>query len=418
MNKNAGETKKSKDEGIIEKSKNGKMEYYARIVRIDGNGKKRQITQKAESKSQARRLRDELAEKFDSRGENAITGDKMLFRGLCDFYEREKLFPAVYQGAGALRRKVAGVSSLVPAQCYLRVLKTHFGAKRIRFITHNDIEQFKLLRLATPTKHNRERSISDVNHNLTLLRAIFRFAITKGWLHESPFAQGKPLISTADENRRSRILSFDEERRLIDVCLSGSEKTYTRRHKNTGAVETVKVFMKSRRRHLVPLIITAIETAMRRGELLKLRWRDVDFIRREIRILATNTKTARARVVPVTDIVAGELRALWEQSTKDANALVFGITDSVKKSFNAACSDAEITDFHFHDLRHTAITRMIEAGMPPMQIMAISGHTQMTTFARYVNTDEHTIKRVAAAMNNLRAEAFDEKNAETTDFVN
>ena len=406
MAKTKSDEKKGVSENSIIQKKNkatGKTEWYARIVRFDGNGQKKQIVEKAESKSHARRLRDELREKYDTRGENAITGDKMLFRELCEHYEREKLFAAQYQGAGAKRRKIAGVASLVPAQCYLRTLKTHFGAKHIRFITHSDVERFKLERLATPTKHNRERSVSDVNHSLTLLRAIFRFAITKSWLLESPFTRGKPIISTADENRRDRILSFDEERRLLDVCLRGYEKTYTRQHKNTGKPETVTVFMKSRRRHLVPIIYTAVETAMRRGELLKLRWRDVDFIRREIRILATNTKTARARVVPITDVVFDQLQNLWANSPQDVDQLVFGFTDSVNTSFKNACRDAGINDLNFHDLRHSAITRMIEAGMPPMQIMAISGHTQMNTFARYVNADSNTVQRIAAAMNSLRA---------------
>lgn len=397
-------TKSNRDIGIItKKDKNGNESYYARITRTDGDGKAKQITQKAESKSHARRLYAELKDKFDSRGENAITGDKMLFRELCDHYETDKLFEARYHGTGANRRKVAGVSSLQTARHYLSVLKTHFGAKRITFITHNDIEKFKLKRLATITKYGRERSVSDVNHSLKLLRAMLRFAITKSWLLESPFLKGKPLISTADENKRDRILSFDEERRLIAVCSEKREMTYTRKDRTTGEPKTVKAFIESRRKHLVPIILTAIETAMRHGELIKLRWRDVDLTKRQIYILATNTKTAKARTVPITEIVFEQLSELWEQSPKDKDAIVFGINDSIKKAFSNARSDAGLENLVFHDLRHTAITRMVEAGMPPMQIMSISGHTQMTTFARYVNADSNTVKRVGDAMNDFRA---------------
>jgi len=106
----------------------------------------------------------------------------------------------------------------------------------------------------------------------------------------------------------------------------------------------------------------------------------------------------------VTERVTNELRRLWDESPQNPEDLVFGITDTVKTSFAAACRDAVVEDFRFHDCRHTAITRMIQAGMPPMQVMKISGHTQMTTFARYVNTDGHTARNVAAALDAFWAE--------------
>jgi integrase len=75
--------------------------------------------------------------------------------------------------------------------------------------------------------------------------------------------------------------------------------------------------------------------------------------------------------------------------------LVFGVKDTVKRSFASACRDAGIEGFHFHDCRHTAITRMIQAGLSPMEVMKISGHTQMNTFARYVNPNTQAVNRIA-----------------------
>ena len=77
------------------------------------------------------------------------------------------------------------------------------------------------------------------------------------------------------------------------------------------------------------------------------------------------------------------------------NELVFGIKDTVKRSFASACRDAEIEGFRFHDCRHTAITRMIQAGLSPMEVMKVSGHTQMNTFARYVNPNTQAVTRIA-----------------------
>ena len=110
------------------------------------------------------------------------------------------------------------------------------------------------------------------------------------------------------------------------------------------------------------------------------------------------TKTMRSRNIGMSERMVNELRNLWDVSTQDYEALVFGITDTVKTAFASACKEAGIESFRFHDCRHTAITRMIQAGVAPMQVMKISGHTQMTTFARYVNTDDDAVRKTAQAI--------------------
>lgn len=360
------------DKGLIQKKNktSGKLEWYARIVRVDGSGKKKEYTAKAESKAHARKLREELATKYDTRGENAVDGRKLLFRQAADVYQQKRLFKAVYHGKGDKRRKVAGVRALDGALSYLKVLREHFGSRQIKNISHSDIESFKIKRLSTPTRHGNERSISDVNSTLSLLRTIMKFCKQEGWITNSPFELGKTLISRADEVRRERTLSLDEERRLIDACVE-------------------------KRSHLRPLVMTAVDTAMRRGELIKLAWEHVDLKHRTLKVIALNTKTARPRTIALTDRVYNELEQLWNLSDKEPKGLVFGIKNSFKKSFISACKDAQLEDFHFHDLRHTSISRMIKLGFAPMEIMKISGHSQINIFSRYVNPNEDTIRQVA-----------------------
>jgi integrase len=245
----------------------------------------------------------------------------------------------------------------------------YLGAKKIKNITPSDIERFKQNRLDDPIifkkknedgefiKVSRDRAMASVNRELALLRSILNDAVYNGWLIRSPFLNAKGLISLADENKRERVLSFDEEKKLLIACVADMPRTYPRNGKE------VSVVIKSRRKHLKPLIILALDTAMRRGELLKLCWRDVDLENRLISILAFNTKTAKARTVGMTERVYQELTRLWEQSPKDYDELVFGIKDTVKRSFASACRDAEIEGFHFHDCRHTAITRMIQSSL-------------------------------------------------------
>ena len=111
--------------------------------------------------------------------------------------------------------------------------------------------------------------------------------------------------------------------------------------------------------------------------------------------MAFNTKTAKPRIVGMTQRVYAELTRLWEQSPKDSDELVFGVKDNITRSFTSACRDAKIEGFRFHDCRHTAITRMIQAGLSPMEVMKVSGHTQMNTFARYVNPNTQAVTRIA-----------------------
>ena len=348
-------------------------QLYARFVYTDGEGKRREKHLKAESKTHARELYDKMSREFEDHGQQTIDAVRMSFRQLAEAYEKIKLQPAEYKGD----RKIAGRRSYKTPKGYLKTLVQHFGAKRIKSISHADIEKFGLERMKTPTHSGKERTIASVNRELEVMRAVMRFAVRSGWLIKSPFETGDTLISKADEVQRERILSREEEALLLLAC--------------TG-----------RRAHLRPLLIAALDTAMRRGELIQLKWSDVDFENRTISVRALTTKTARSRVVPISSRLLEELKALFGKAEQDSDS-VFGISDNVKNGFAAACRAAGIEGFRLHDCRHTSITRMIQAGMAPMQVMKISGHTQMSTFARYVNADGDAVRRAAAAIDAFHA---------------
>jgi integrase len=390
--------KDPRDIGIIQKKdRDGNPVFFARIVRREGSGKPKQYTARANDKSHARRLLKELREKYDDRGERAIDGDKMTFRQLAGEYEAKKLIPAQFHEGNGGVRKIAGRKSLAGPKTYLKTLVAHFGNKRIKGITHADIEAFRHLRLKSPIERKdkegkvhstKERAIASVQRELEVMRGCLRFAYKQGWLVRSPFDMGEPLISKADEVRRERVLSHEEERRLLTAC-GERTVTYKRGKKEITAQDKGK-----RRKHLRPLLIAALETAMRRGELLKLIWRDVDFELGIIYVRATNTKTERARIVPITAKLKDELLRMGRQNA-NPDSLVFGITDTIKNSFKKLCDIAGVDNFRLHDCRHTAITRMIAAGVSTPEVMKISGHTQMTTFLRYLNPTNESLQRAA-----------------------
>lgn len=359
-------------------------QLYARFVYTDGEGKRREKHVKAESKTHARELHDKMEREFRDHGQQTIDATRMTFRQLAEIYEKARLQPAEYKGD----RKIAGRRSYKAPQGYLRTLNAYFGSKRIKSITHADVEKFKLERLKTPTPSGKERTIASINRELEVMRAMMRFSVRSGWIIKSPFETGDTLISKADEIQRERVLSREEEARLLLAC--------------TG-----------RRSHLRPFLIAALDTAMRRGELIQLKWSDVDFENRRISVRAMTTKTARSRTVPISSRLLEELKSLFENAKQDSDS-VFGISDNVKNGFASACNAAGIEDFRLHDCRHTAITRMIQAGMTPMQVMKISGHTQMSTFARYVNADDDAVKRAAAAIDSFHIASANEYSS----FVN
>jgi integrase len=209
---------------------------------------------------------------------------------------------------------------------------------------------------------------------------MFNVAQREGWILKNPFGSGDSLISVADEQKRERILTRAEETKLLAAC------------------ET------SQRAHLKGILICALDTGMRQGEIFSLRWRDVDIENGLVNIQAFHTKTMKERQVAMTTRLALELEQLKARAPDNPNGLVFGINDNVKRSFGAARSDAGLQDLRFHDLRHTAATRLVGAHVPLSEVGRVLGHTQANTTYRYVNANIETAKRTAAALDAFNAE--------------
>lgn len=368
---------------------------HARVGHTDEHGKRKDIVRLAESRTHARELIRDILRELEERGSSALDASRMTFADLAGYFEKHYLKPAEYDENRTT--KTEGVRSVGPALAAVNALRAYFGNRRLQSIRYSDIRAYRAARLKEPTRgdlarHTRElkgnstaqlrvtRTIATVNRELSKLRRMFNIAQREGWVRSNPFAAGESLISLADERKRERILTRDEERRLLDACAG------------------------PRRAHLRPIIITAIDTGMRRGEILSLRWRDVDFENGLITIQAFNTKTMKQRQVSITARLSLELAAIYEESPKDPTRRVFGITDNVKRSFTAARKSAGLLDVRFHDLRHTHATRLVSAHIPLSEVGRVLGHTQANTTYRYVNANVETAKRASAALDAFNAE--------------
>lgn len=381
---------------------NGKKQvtWWARVTYVDPvTGQRHDRQRRAENKADAKELIHDLLTELDTTEGRTLTHERKTFLDLADYFSTHYLKPAEYVDG----RKVAGVRSLMTLKGQLETLKTYFGKRRIRSLTHGDLRTFRADRLKTPTRvdiarHERElktnseaelrstRTIASVNRELALLRRMFNVAEREGWIVRSPFKVGESLISLADERRRERILTRDEEARLLNACAD-------------------------QRAHLRPIIICALDTGMRRGEILQLRWRDVDFKNGVITVQAFNTKTMRERQLSMTTRLVIELEKLYEQSPKHAEGLVFGIRDNVKRSFGSVRDAAGLKGVRFHDLRHTAATRLVGAHIPLSEVGRVLGHTQPATTYRYTNANIETARRAAAALDAFNGEGETEETS-------
>lgn len=213
------------------------------------------------------------------------------------------------------------------------------------------------------------------------MRRILNIAVSNSWILRNPFKQGESLIRPGEETPRERIISREEELRLLAAC-------------------------DGERQHLRAILICALDTGMRRGEIFSLTWSDVDFESGLITIRAFNTKTMRERQIAMTERLAIELECLTANRTGE---LVFGIKTHAQHSFDKAKRKAGLADLRFHDLRHTHATRLVGAQMPLAEVGRVLGHTQPSTTFRYVNINADTARRAADLLNQFNSTVVDQE---------
>jgi integrase len=137
----------------------------------------------------------------------------------------------------------------------------------------------------------------------------------------------------------------------------------------------------ARNQYLSAMVRLAIETGMRQGELLALRWENIDLNRRTA--FLPDTKNGDARTVPLSSIA---IETLTLMHNPGQGRVFDGVTrEAIKRAFMRATVRAGIHDFHFHDLRHEATTRFFERGLNVMEVASITGHKDLGMLRRYTH---------------------------------
>lgn len=228
----------------------------------------------------------------------------------------------------------------------IKTLSCHLGKLYLADLKPFLLSEYRDIRLG-------EVSPSTVRKELGLLSRTLT-ATVKDWGIDLP--NGNPVSQIrlpAPPAGRDRRLSKEEETTLLSAL-----------HK-TPTVRTIMLF--------------ALETAMRRGEILGMVWDHIDLKKRTL--LIPKTKTDIPRTIPLSERAIELLVALPNNS-----AQVFQITPySVTQAFRRACRRQGIDNLRFHDLRHEATTRLFEKGLNPVEVASITGHRDTRMLMRYTH---------------------------------
>ena len=234
-------------------------------------------------------------------------------------------------------------------------------------------------KLMTETTHmHKKRSASTACRYLASLSHAFSMAVREwGWLEVNPV---KRVTRPKTPRGRVRFLSEDELGRLMAAC-------------NESAHPYIKT-----------IVVMAIATGMRRGEILGLTWSAVDFERS--RVTLEHTKNGERRVVPLAPVVIAALREHGRVRRLDTDLLFPGRqTDAgtvgpvnIRKAWLTVSKAAQLEDFKFHDLRNTTASYLAMNGASMREIADVLGHKTMAMVKRYTHLSEAHTASVVNAM--------------------
>lgn len=270
---------------------------------------------------------------FETLEEKTRTFDELMERYLTE-HAAQKSEPRHYHG-------------------YAKNLTAFFGGRTLSEITPKLIAEYKALRYAAGLKP------ASINRELASLKKAFNLAVREWeWCRENPVSK---VSMERENNKRDRWLSVEEETPVLQGCAPW----------------------------LHELVMFALHTGMRMGEILELTWRGVDFNRRTVMVV--RSKNGERRTIPVNETVLSVLRQKNKVRSLRTDLVfcshVFTPIESghLRRSFRLALGKAGIDDFHFHDLRHTFATRLVQAGVDLYKVQRLLGHKSPIMTQRYAH---------------------------------
>jgi len=257
----------------------------------------------------------------------------------------------------------------------MRQLVEEFGNLNVMDLNTMIVERYQ-------TKHLSTRKPATTNRMMACLKHMLTKAVDWDMASEETLKQVRKVKFLKENNKRLRFLDVDECKRLISCCP----------------------------KHLKPIVITALNTGMRRGEILSLKWEQVDLKHGYISL--RDTKSGEGRDIPINNTLE---RLFKEMPHSIESIYVFTGKDGdpykgVKRSYNTALRNAEIYGATFHTLRHTFASQLVMASVDLASVQELLGHKSLNMTLRYAHlAPEHKTKAVKKLDEVLR-------NTEEKDF--
>jgi integrase len=327
--------------------KTGKTTWRVRVRRQTGPWLTKSFARKADAETWARSIEHKL-----DTGEN-VPSSEARKRTLGDAIDR---YLSVTLPQSTFQKN---------AREQIRMLtwwKQELGSRPLVGITASTVAEVRDRIANETTRIGKVRSGATVNRRIAALSAVMTVAVKEyGWIPKNPIPN---VTRMPDSKGRERFLS-DDERKALLACCDVSDLTL-----------------------LGPLVRLALATGARKGELLGLQWANVDLGRRTVRFL--DTKNGDSRTVPLAP--AGiEVLVQWKSGRLPVGLVFPETVDVIDKYWREARRDAGISDFRFHDLRHSAASYLAMSGASLMDIAAILGHKTLAMVKRYSHlSEQHT----------------------------
>jgi integrase len=284
-------------------------------------------------------------------------GDYIIDRKRYTFNDFLKRFKEIKEGSGSSYYEST-------QKYYLPIFSDFFGAMKLYQISPYDIERFKKVRMETPKRYGGTRSTTTVNRELACLQGLFSKAVTWGMMERNVFSKFKESVFFPEDKGRIRYLTEDEIRRLLDVSPP----------------------------YLRDIIKGALLTGLRKGDLLGLRWGDID-LEKGILFFNEEKKGGRRQAKTLND----DMLALLQGIPAKPDGYVFHGPDGkhlrdCPRSFRSALRRAGISDFRFHDLRHCSASYLAMRGVSLQVIQQHLGHSNISMTMKYSHISDAAMK--------------------------
>lgn len=280
-----------------------------------------------------------------------------------------------------------------------RVFGSALGDLPLPEISAFHVERWRSARL-------KGRTASTINRDLNTLRGALSRAVEWGLLAKHPLAGVK--ASRVDAAAKVRYLSTAEESRLREALAARDSKRRERRER-ANAWRREREYAEwpaygAYTDHLTPIVLLALNTGLRRGELFALRWEDVDLAHKVLTVRGSDAKSGQTRHVPLNAEAVAVARALRDASNSTGGApdtLVLRgrdgeQLDDIKTAWLAVLRAAKVDGFRFHDLRHTFASKLVMRGVDLNTVRELLGHADLKMTLRYAHlAPEHKAAAVA-----------------------